>query len=116
MAEAYIKSLQSRVTDLVARRQILEVRVRSKLKSGDFAAARKLVEEYRSLTTGAQLTRELEETQRRMSNAGGVTGKRINKLFLDAHKLLQGFLDPAGADKLASEVAEAEKKGPPPTT
>jgi hypothetical protein len=112
--EAYIKSLQSRVTDIVARRRILEVRARAKLKKGDFAGARKLVEDYRNLTTGAQLTRELEDTQRRTSNVGGVTGKRIEKLFLDAHKLLQGFLDPAGADKLAVEVAEAEKKGPPP--
>lgn len=112
-AEAYIKSLQSRVTDLVARREILTVRVRAKLKKGDFAAARQLVDEYRNLTTGAQLTRELEDTQRRMSNASGVTAKRIDKLFLEAHKLVQGFLDPAAADKLALEVAEAERKGPP---
>lgn len=113
-AEAYIQSLQSRVTDLVARRQILEVRIRAKLKKGDFAGAKKLVDDFRNLTTSAQLTRELEDTQRRMSNFSGVTGKRIDKLFLDAHKLLQGFLDPAAADKLAVEVAEAEKKGPPP--
>jgi hypothetical protein len=114
-AETYIKSLQSRVTDIVARRQILEVRTRAKLKKGDFAGARKLVDDFRNLTTSAQLTRELEDAQRRMSNVGGVTGKRIDKLFLDAHKLLLGFLDPAAADKLAGEVAEAEKKGPPPT-
>jgi hypothetical protein len=113
-AESYVKSLQSRVTDLVARRQILEVRIRNKIKKGDFAAAHKLVADFRNLPTGAQLTRELEDTQRRMSNVSGVTGKRIEKLFLDAHKLLQGFLDPATADKLALEVAEAEKKGPPP--
>jgi hypothetical protein len=112
-AEAYIKSLQSRVTDLVARREILAVRIRAKLKKEEFAAAKKLVDDYRSLTTGAQLTRELEDTQRRMSNVGGVTGKRIEKLFLDAHRLLQGFLDPTTVDKLAAEVAEAERKGPP---
>jgi hypothetical protein len=113
-AEAYVKSLQSRVTDLVARRQILEVRIRNKLKKGDFAAAKQLVADFRNLPTGAQLTRELEDTQRKMSNVSGVTGKRIEKLFLDAHKLLQSFLDPGAADKLALEVAEAEKKGPPP--
>jgi hypothetical protein len=113
-AEAYIKSLQSRVTDLVARREILAVRIRAKLKKGDFVAARKLVEEYRTLPTSAQLTRELENNQRRMSNATGVNGKRIEKLFGDAHKLLQGFLDPATVDKLAAEVSEAERKGPPP--
>lgn len=113
-AESYIKSLQSRVTDLVARREVLAVRARAKVAKGDIAAARKLVEEYRSLTTSAQLTRELEETKRRMSNVGGINGKRIDKLFLDAHKLLQGFLDPAAADKLAAEI-EGGGKGAPPT-
>lgn len=112
-AEAYIKSLQSRVTDLVARRQILEVRIRAKLKKGEFAAAKQLVAEYRGLSTSAQLTRELEDTQRRMSNVGGVTGKRIEKLFLEAHGLLRTFLDPTTVDKLASEVAQAEKQGAP---
>lgn len=112
-AEAYIKSLQSRVTDLVARRHILEVRIRAKLSKGEFAEARQLVAEFRSLPTSAQLTRELESAQQRMSNVSGVTGKRINQLFLDAHKLLRGFLDSTKADKLANEVAEAERKGVP---
>jgi hypothetical protein len=114
-AESYIKSLQSRVMDLVARREILAVRIRAKVKKGDFAAAKQLVAEYRGLPNAAQLTRELEGTQRRMSNTTGVTGKRIEKLFLDAHKLLQGFLDPATVDKLAAEVADAERQGPPAT-
>jgi hypothetical protein len=112
LAEAYVKSLQSRVMDLVARREILTVRIRSKVKKGDYAGAKKLVAEFRSLPTSAQLIRELEDTQRRMS-APGISGKRIEKLFADGHKLLQAFLDPATADKLATEVAEAEKMGPP---
>lgn len=112
-AEAYIKSLQSRVLDLVARRQIMQVRIRSKLKKGDYAGSKELVAAFRSLPTASQLTLELEDRQRRMSHVPGVTGKRIEKLFSDGHKLLQGFLDSATADKLAAEVAEAEKKGPP---
>ena len=113
-AESYIKSLQSRVLDLVARRQILQVRIRSKLKKGDYAGSKQLVTAFRSLPTAGQLTLELEDRQRRMSHVPGVTGKRIEKLFSDGHKLLQGFLDSADADKLAAEVVEAEKKGPPP--
>jgi len=112
-AEAYVKAMQSRVMDLVARREILAVRIRNRLKKGDYAEARQLVEEFRSLPNRGQLTRELEDTQRRMGTATGITAQRIEKLFQDGQRLLQKFLDPATAEQLAREVAEAEKKGPP---
>ncbi len=114
-AEAYIKSLQSRVIDLVARREILAVRIRSKINKGEIEEARQLVSEFRSLTTSVQLTRELDDMQRRSSNVPGITGKRISKVFQDGQKLLAGFLDPEMANKLAREVTEAEQQGPATT-
>lgn len=115
-AETFVKAMQSRVMDIVARREILAVRIRSKLKKGDVAAARSLVEEFRALPTRSDLTRELEERQRRTTGTTGVTAKRIEKLFDEGHRLLAKFLDPAVVDVLAREVAEAEKKSPVPAS
>jgi hypothetical protein len=109
LAETYIKAMQSRVMDLVARREILAVRIRAKLKKREYADAQQLVEEFRRLPGRSQLLRELEETHRRMSGVPGLTGRRIDKLFQDGQRLLAKFLDPSTADQLAQEVAEAQK-------
>jgi hypothetical protein len=116
LTEAYVKALQYRVMDLVARREILAVRIRAKLKKGDYKAARQLLAEFRALPGSSQLMRELEETQRRMGTTTGVTGQRIERLFAEGRKLLQSFLPPAAAEDLAREIAEAERKGPPKST
>jgi hypothetical protein len=113
LVETYIKAMQSRVMDLVARREILAVRTRAKLKKGEYSEARGLVEEFRQLPSRIELSRELEETQRRARSVPGITGKRIDRLFQDGQRLLMKFLDPAAAERLAQEVAEAEKQGPP---
>jgi hypothetical protein len=113
LAEAYVKALQSRVMDLVARREILAVRIRAKLKQGEYDAAKELVDEFRRLPSRAQLARELEDAQRRIGNVQGISGRRIEKQFLDGQRLVARFLDPNAADRLANEVAEAERRGPP---
>jgi hypothetical protein len=111
-ADGLVAALHSRVTDLVARREILAVRARGKIKQGKFEEAEKLVNEYRTLETRADLLRHLDEQQPKIRSADKQTQGRIDKSFGDARKLLSKFLDPAGADNLAKEIAQA--KNPPP--
>jgi hypothetical protein len=107
--------MQSRVMDLVARREILAVRIRAKIQKREFEQARQLVAEYRRLPTRSDLIRELEQMQNRSRGAVGITAKRIEALYLDCHRLLTKFLDPSTVDQLARAIAEAEKSPPSAT-
>ena len=117
-AETKIRSLQSRMMDIVVRREILTARLRAGIKKGAFEEANKLLAEFRALPQRMQLQRELEDERLRMANVPGLTGKRISALFVEGNRLLTKFLDPDTANQLAKELAEAQRapvpRAPPP--
>lgn len=116
-AEGYVQAFQSRVLDLVARREILAARVRQRLAEGKTDEARALLDEYRELETRVDLNRALDNALREVVSPDRLTQSRIDKLFAAARQLLGKFLDPEQGNLLARELATAEAnpggKAPP---
>lgn len=116
--EGLVQSLQTEVTDLVARREILSARIKIKLGKGEVDAAKKLLEDFRALRTRDDLSKQLEADMKRimptLPPGEKLTRSRVEKLFAEAQLLIGRFLDPAAADKLAQDIAAAPPSSPPP--
>lgn len=113
LAETKLRAMQSRVMDVMARREILAARIRMLIKQENFEEANKLLAEFRALPQRVQITKELDEDQRRTPAVPGITGKRITALFNGGRQLLNKFLDPELANQLAREIAVAQKPAAP---
>lgn len=112
-ADGLIAALHSRVTDLVARREILAARIRNLIRQGKFDEAEVLVSQFRQLETRTDLLKGLDEQQPTVRSSDKSTQARIDKMFADARKLLGKFLDPGTAEILHGEVQRA-KQAPAP--
>jgi hypothetical protein len=108
-AEGAVAALYSRALDLVARREILANRFRARLKENKLDEAQKLLEEFRRLESRSDLGRALDEMMRSTEANDRLTQQRINKLFVDARKLLtvKGLADDT-VNVLASELIKAQ--------
>ena len=110
--EGFVTALQARVTDLVARREILAARIRKRLTEGKLADAEKLLEEYRKLESRDDLLKELDAQQGQITDNDAALDKltrtRIGKLMGEARKLLLNkYLDPESKNVLAKELEKA---------
>jgi hypothetical protein len=110
--EGFLIGLQGRVTDLVARREILAARIRKRLSEGKLDEAEDLLKEYGGLQSRDELIREVDAHQGLIADNDAVLDKlteaRINKLMGDARTLLQNkYLDPETKNVLAKEVEKA---------
>ena len=112
-AEGLVAAMQSRVTDLVARREIHAARIRSRIKAAKLDEARKLLEELRGFETRADLLKELDDYVATVKSPDRSTQFRIDKLFADVRKLLAKFLDPQLPVRLGEEIAQAANVPPP---
>ncbi len=107
-AEGFITTLQSKIMDLEARRQIAAVRLRAKIKDGKFDEAQAMLEEFRNLETRTDIGRLLDKQI--IKSVDPTTQKRIDKMMIDARTLLGKFLDPELANVLQREIATAKTK------
>lgn len=107
-AEGFIATLQSKIMDLEARRQIGAVRLRAKIKDGKLDEAQQMLEEFRNLETRTDMSRLLDKQVIR--SADPTTQKRIDKMLIDARTLLVKFLDPELANVLQREIIAAKTK------
>ena len=110
--EGYVMALQGRVTDLVARREILAARIRKRITEGKINEADDLLKEYGKLETRDELIKELDSRQGEIGDNDAllekVTKQRINNLMGEARNLLLNkFLDPETKNVLAREVEKA---------
>jgi hypothetical protein len=110
--EGYVLALQGRVTDLVARREILSARIRKRVSEGKFNEADDLLKEYAKLESRDELIKELDARQGEIGDNDAllekVTKQRINNLMGEARTLLLNrFLDPETKNVLAKEVEQA---------
>lgn len=108
-AEGAVAALYSRALDLVARREILANRFRARLKENKLDEAQKLLEDFRRLESRSDLGRALDEMMRSTDANDRLTQQRINKLFVEARKLLtvKGLADDT-VNVLASELVKAQ--------
>jgi hypothetical protein len=110
--EGYVMALQGRVTDLVARREILAARIRKRISEGKLNEADDLLKEYGKLESRDDLIKELDARQGEIGDNDAllekVTKQRINNLMGEARNLLLNkFLDPETKNVLAREVEKA---------
>lgn len=110
--EGFVTALQGRVTDLVARREILAARFRKRLTEAKLGDAETLLEEYRGLESRDELLKELDKHQGQIADNDAALDKltqaRIAKLMGEARKLLLNkYLDPETKNVLAKELEKA---------
>jgi len=111
--EGFVLALQGRVTDLVARREILAARIRKRIADGKAGEAELLLEDYRQLESRDELIKEVDSQQAVVGDNEAAMDKltkaRINKLMGEARTLLQNkYLDPETKNVLAKEVEQAK--------
>lgn len=111
--EGFLIALQGRVTDLVARREILAARLRKRISEDKLDDAESLLEEYRQLEGRDDLIRDVDKQQGIIADNDALLDKltkaRINKLMGEARTLLQNkYLDPETKNILAKEVEQAK--------
>lgn len=107
-AEGFVKGLQTRVMDLVARRHLYIARFRRHLKKNELDKADALLQEFRKLDTRSNLLRQLHEEEQRTKSPDKRVQAKIDQLFNDTRQLLQKFLDPDSARDLQAELDAAQ--------
>jgi len=107
-AEGAVAAMHSRALDLVARREILASRFRTRLKEGKLDEAQDLLDQFRRLESRADLSRSFDEMQKAVVATDRLTQQRIGKLFDDARRLLtvKGLSDDM-VNTLAGELTKA---------
>jgi len=106
-AEAVMKGLQSRVMDVVAKRQVLASRVRRSIKLGKFEDASKLIEGYRRFETLGDLQNALNQARQDFKTTDIRQKSRIDSMFSETNTLLYKFLDNQIESTLRKELAAA---------
>jgi transcriptional regulator of heat shock response len=110
-AEGYVKGLQNRVMDLVARRELYTARFRRHIKQKEFDQAKTLLETFRGLEDRSDLGRQLDQQVQRVKSSDRRVQAKIDQLFTDTRQLLLKFLDPRTSNQLADELLRAQRPG-----
>jgi hypothetical protein len=109
--EGFVKGIQNRVMDLVARRELYKARFQRHLTKKEFDEAQALLDQFRSLESRSDLSRQLEQRQQRVSTTDRTSRAKIDQLFKDTRELLIKFLDPSVANDLAQQLDQAKGSG-----
>ena len=107
--EGFVKGLQTRVMDLVARRHLYIARFRRHLKKNEFDEANALYETFCNLETRSDLLRQLRDQEQRVKAPDKRVQAKIDQLFKDTSQLLSKFLDPDTARELGAELEKAKR-------
>jgi hypothetical protein len=112
-AEAFVRGIENRVMDLVARREILAARIRARIRDGKLAEARQYLEELKTLPTKDDFETLL--VSHRQSGALAADERqlqRIDQMLNGARILLARHLNPQLVVLLEREVDAAAAGGP----
>jgi hypothetical protein len=109
--EGYITGFQEEFVDMIARRQVLVARIRSRIKSGKKEEAEKLIDQLRQMTAQQDFGDNLQAARQRLVSADKRTQKQIDKLFTDTQTVVNRFFDPRQVDTLERELAGRAPKG-----
>ena len=110
--EGYLSAVSDNVIDVVARREILMARARSRMTSGKLDEAEKFFDELRRLPTREQIALAILEEKNRNASSDPAVQAKLNKLADETQKMLRRFLDPKPIDALRTELNQATKNPP----
>ena len=106
--EGLITGLQERFVDLLARRQALASRVRSRIAAEKWDEAKLLLEELRRLDARQQYE-QLRQQRSAIVSADPQVQRKIDKLFDDTQQVVTRFLDASDVDQLERDMNEAKE-------
>ncbi len=110
-AEAFVRSIQSTLVDLVAQRELLAARARKQIKDGKFDEAQKLVDQFRTLPSLADMRQRLDAAKQETISKNPKIQPRIDQMYNDTDALLIKYLDPNLVEKLTTELGQARGGG-----
>jgi hypothetical protein len=109
LAESYFLAMQNNVMDLVARREVLAARIRLRIENKDITSAQQMLTELRTLSSRADLLRQVEQQQNAYSSEDKNVQAKVDKMFVELRKLLAKHLDPKLIDDLSAELNAINK-------
>ncbi len=109
LAESYFVAMQSTLMDLVARREVLAARIRLRIENDDLPGAQAMLTELRTMTSRADLLKQLETEQLSYKGTDRTLQLKVDKMFGELRKLLGKHLDPKLVDDLAAEISSSKK-------
>lgn len=105
-AEARLIGIREELIDMVARRNILAARVRSKIKAKDIDGAEKLIRQLENMQTATEFEQQrIRQQERMVESSDPRVQQRISKLFDDTRDVLAEFLPPGLVQELKRELA-----------
>jgi hypothetical protein len=107
-AEAYVKSMETTILDLVMRRQVLAVQIRNLIDERKYQNAEQLLSELRDLPTQEQLAQMLGRQQDQVFDQNSMIQGKIDKLFGDTKGIIFKYIDAQLASDLARELTQAQ--------
>lgn len=110
-AESAVRGLNASLLDVVARREVLAVRIRRKIAAQEFAGAQTLIDELRVLDSRTNLSERLDQFQRDYISPDKKVQGKIDQLFSDTRALLNKHLNMRLADQLSGELTKAKTGG-----
>ena len=110
-AEGFLKGVQQRIVDVMARRQVLGLRIQRAVEAGKLGDADRLFEELRGLETRDDFVRKLRDRQQAFANVDRRTLSRIDQLFQNTRKVLTQTLDSTPIDRAGQLIRQARGRG-----
>jgi hypothetical protein len=109
-AEGFLTALQSRLMDVVARREILMTRVRHLMQADDLGAAKQQLDQLQGLPNRQRFLQEITQQQQREIPSDPQLAARVERLFESTKQLLTQFLDPRKINQLQSDYDRARRQ------
>ncbi len=108
-AEAYLKGVENSIIDLVAQRQLLAARIRSRIQKNQVPQARELFEELRKLPSYKEISDDMNDKQISIVSTNSVEQKKIDVMFAKTRELLVAQITDKLINDVQKEVTDAEK-------
>jgi hypothetical protein len=112
-AEGVLKGFQSTFMDLIARRQVMALRIRKYIADKNYAEAEKLIGELRTLDAKYDLGPQLDRQQQRFTSSDRRVQSKVDALFNDTRGLLAKYLDTRLPSQLTEELRTAQQTAAP---
>ena len=107
--EGKLTALRNNLIDLVARRSILIVRIRTRLDAGDIDEAQRLFARLDDLPRRPEFRREIDQLEQVAKSDDPQTQRRITGLFTRTKAVLGSFLDSRELTRLQDKINAAKR-------
>ena len=108
-AEGFLLGVQDSLVDLVARREVLAVRIRRAIADGELDKADELLRELRRLDTQDDFARRVQQRKQTLSSADAQVQQKIDELFAQTRTLMGKYLNQEQVDELSRALDEARR-------